>query len=209
MRKSILMSKNQIEKSPSSLHKESNIKRPSNLAADEIAKQFRRSSSEAADLRSSSFKPSHRVGFNSPKYEKSADSLGKKRPQKVKHTNLPGKRIKRKALPIIFIQSTLNNTILTLTDKKGNPLAWSSPGKHGLKNSRKKGSYAAQLASSNLAKVCMEKRIKMLEVRMKGLGKGKRTAISTLKKAGLKIKRLIELTPVPFNGCRPPKKRRT
>jgi small subunit ribosomal protein S11 len=185
MSRSIFMSKNQVENPPSLPQKESNLKR------------------------SNPFFTSNHVGLNNPKYEKPADSQRKKRPQKIKHTNLPGKRIKRKALPIIFIQSTLNNTILTLTDKKGNPLASSSPGKCGLKNSRKKGSYAAQLASSHLAKVCMEKRIKMLEVRMKGLGKGKRTAISTLKKAGLKIKRLVELTPVPFNGCRPPKKRRT
>jgi len=119
-----------------------------------------------------------------------------------------GKRIKRKPLPIIFIQSTLNNTILTLTDKKGNPLASSSAGRHGFKNARKKNSFAAQVSSTHLAKICIDKRIKMLEVRMKGLGKGKRSALTALKKAGLKIKRLVELTPVPFNGCRPPKKRR-
>lgn len=119
-----------------------------------------------------------------------------------------GKRIKRKPLPIIFIQSTLNNTILTLTDKKGNPLASSSAGRHGFKNARKKNSFAAQVSSTHLAKICIDKRIKMLEVRMKGLGKGKMSALTALKKAGLKIKRLVELTPVPFNGCRPPKKRR-
>lgn len=119
-----------------------------------------------------------------------------------------GRRLKRKPLPIIFIQSTLNNTILTLTDKKGNPLAWSSAGKHGFKHSRKKTSYAAQVATTQLAKVCLDKRIRMLEVRMKGLGKGKKTAVSTIKKSGLKIKRLVELTRVPFNGCRPEKKKR-
>jgi small subunit ribosomal protein S11 len=144
--------------------------------------------------------------INSPKPLKKFVKRGfpKKNKQKIPH----GKRLKRKPLPIIFIQSTLNNTILTLTDKKGNPLAWSSAGKHGFKHSRKKTGYAAQVAATHLAKKCLDKRIRMLEVRMKGLGKGKRTAVSTIKKAGLKIKRVIELTPVPFNGCRPPKKRR-
>jgi small subunit ribosomal protein S11 len=134
--------------------------------------------------------------------------FGKKKFGKNKSANIQEKRIKRKALPIIFIQSTLNNTILTLTDKKGNPLASSSAGRHGFKNARKKNSFAAQISSTHLAKICIDKRIRMLEVRMKGLGKGKRSALTALKKAGLKIKRLVELTPVPFNGCRPPKKRR-
>ena len=118
------------------------------------------------------------------------------------------RRIKRKNLGIIHINSTLNNTILTLTDLRGNTLSWSSAGSIGAKNSRKSSSYSAQLAGEDLGKKCVKKNIKFVEVQLKGIGYGKETSIRGLKLAGLRIYRISELTAIPYNGCRASKKRR-
>ena len=115
---------------------------------------------------------------------------------------------KKKKLGIVHINSTLNNTLLTLTDSRGNTLGWSSSGCVGIKNSRKSSSYSAQLAGEDLGKKCVKKNIRFVEVQLKGIGYGKETSIEGLKLCGLVIYKISELTSIPYNGCRPPKKRR-
>ena len=115
---------------------------------------------------------------------------------------------KKKNVGIIHINSTLNNTLLTLTDSRGNTLGWSSSGCVGIKNSRKSSSYSAQLAGEDLGKKCVKKNIQFVEVQLKGIGYGKETSIEGLKLCGLVIYKISELTSIPYNGCRPPKKRR-
>jgi len=115
---------------------------------------------------------------------------------------------KKKNLGLIHINSTLNNTLLTLTDSRGNTLGWSSSGCVGIKNSRKSSSYSAQLAGEDLGKKCAKKNIQFVEIRLKGIGYGKETSIEGLKLSGLIIYKISELTSVPYNGCRSPKKRR-
>ena len=109
---------------------------------------------------------------------------------------------------IIHIQSTRNNTILTLTDLKGNTKFWSSAGNLGFKNSRKSTSYAAQAVAELLATKALNLGFDSIIVKMKGLGYGKLAAIRVLGKSKLSVEKIIELTPIAHNGCRPPKKRR-
>ena len=109
---------------------------------------------------------------------------------------------------IIHIQSTRNNTILTLTDLKGNTKFWSSAGNLGFKNSRKSTSYAAQAVAELLATKALNLGFDSIIVKMKGLGYGKLAAIIVLGKSKLSVEKIIELTPIAHNGCRPPKKRR-
>ena len=116
--------------------------------------------------------------------------------------------LKRKNSGIIHINSTLNNTLLTLTDSRWNTLGWSSSGSVWIKNSRKSSSYSAQLAGEDLGKKCVKKNIQFVEVKLKGIGYGKETSIEGLKLSGLNIYKISELTSIPYNGCRAPKKRR-
>jgi small subunit ribosomal protein S11 len=116
--------------------------------------------------------------------------------------------LKKKNSGIIHIHSTLNNTLLTLTDSQGNTLGWSSSGSVGIKNSRKSSSYSAQLAGEDLGKKCEKKNIQLVEVKLKGIGYGKETSIEGLKLSGLTIYKISELTSIAYNGCRAPKKRR-
>lgn len=109
---------------------------------------------------------------------------------------------------IIHIQSTKNNTLLTLTDFQGNTKFWTSAGTLGFKNSRKSTTYAAQAAAEELAKKALVLGFSSVVVKMKGLGYGKESTVRALYKSRLIITQLIEQTPVPHNGCRPPKKRR-
>jgi len=106
------------------------------------------------------------------------------------------------------IQATFNNTIITLTDKGGNVIAWSSSGTVGFKGSRKSTPYAAQLAASNAARKAMEHGLRQVEVHVKGPGSGREAAIRSLQSSGLYITSIRDVTPIPHNGCRPPKRRR-
>lgn len=106
------------------------------------------------------------------------------------------------------IQSTFNNTLITLTDMDGNALSWSSAGSNGFKGSRKSTPFAAQNAAEVAAKAAMEHGLKSVEVFVKGPGSGREAAIRALETAGLKVVSIKDITPIPHNGCRPPKKRR-
>ena len=106
------------------------------------------------------------------------------------------------------IQATFNNTIVTLTDMNGNALAWSSAGSLGFRGSRKSTPFAAQNAAETAAKGAMEHGFKTVEVYVKGPGSGREAAIRALQTAGLEITMIRDITPIPHNGCRPPKRRR-
>lgn len=109
---------------------------------------------------------------------------------------------------IAHIHSTFNNTIVTITDENGNTLAWSSGGARGFKGSRKGTPYAAQMAAEDAAKKALGMGIKTIAVYIKGPGPGRETALRALQVAGLKITMIKDVTPIPHNGCRPPKRRR-
>ena len=106
------------------------------------------------------------------------------------------------------IQSSFNNTIVTLTDAQGNALSWASAGGLGFRGSRKSTPYAAQMAAETAAKAAMEHGLKSVEVFVKGPGSGREAAIRALQTAGLEISSIKDVTPIPHNGCRPPKRRR-
>lgn len=106
------------------------------------------------------------------------------------------------------IRSTFNNSIITLTDTYGNALAWSSAGALGFKGSRKSTPYAAQMAAETASRNAMEHGLKSVEVYVKGPGSGREAAIRSLQAAGLEITLIKDVTPIPHNGCRPPKRRR-
>jgi len=106
------------------------------------------------------------------------------------------------------IQSTFNNTIVTLTDTAGNALSWASAGGLGFRGSRKNTPYAAQMAAETAAKAAMEHGLKTVEVSVKGPGAGREAAIRALQAAGLEVTAIRDVTPVPHNGCRPSKRRR-
>ncbi len=109
---------------------------------------------------------------------------------------------------IAHIRSTFNNTIVTITDMQGNALSWSSAGALGFRGSRKSTPFAAQMAAETAAKTAMEHGLKNLEVTVKGPGAGREAAIRSLQAAGLEVTAIRDVTPVPHNGCRPPKRRR-
>jgi len=106
------------------------------------------------------------------------------------------------------IQSTFNNTIVTITDVRGNAISWASAGGLGFRGSRKSTPYAAQTAAETAAKAAMEHGLKSVEVFVKGPGSGREAAIRALQAAGLEVTMIKDVTPVPHNGCRPPKRRR-
>ncbi len=120
------------------------------------------------------------------------------------------RRRERKSIPVgrAYIQSAFNNTIVTLTDPQGNVVAWGSSGTAGFKGSRKGTPYAAQLAARDAARRAMEHGLRQIEVYVKGPGSGREAAIRALQSAGLYITSIRDVTPVPHNGCRPPKRRR-
>lgn len=121
-----------------------------------------------------------------------------------------GKRKERKVIPAgkAYIQSTFNNTIVTLTDPEGNVIAWGSSGTAGFKGSRKGTPYAAQLAARDAARKAMELGLRQVEVYVRGPGSGREAAIRSLQSAGLYITSIKDMTPIPHDGCRPPKRRR-
>ncbi|ALX49369.1 30S ribosomal protein S11 [Lentibacillus amyloliquefaciens] len=109
---------------------------------------------------------------------------------------------------VAHIRSTFNNTIVTITDVKGNSIGWSSAGALGFKGSRKSTPFAAQMAAETAAKNAVDNGMKQLDVTVKGPGAGREAAIRSLQAAGLEITAIHDVTPVPHNGCRPPKRRR-
>jgi len=106
------------------------------------------------------------------------------------------------------IKSTFNNTIITITDLEGNVVAWSSAGKAGYEGSRKSTPFAAQIAAENVADEAKEMGLKDIQIFVKGPGSGRESAIRSLQSAGLNISLIKDITPIPHNGCRPPKRRR-
>ncbi|MCA1961846.1 MAG: 30S ribosomal protein S11, partial [Desulfomonile sp.] len=120
------------------------------------------------------------------------------------------KKKEKKNIPhgIAHIQSTFNNTIVTITDSDGNALSWSSAGTQGFKGSRKSTPFAAQLAAEDAARKAQEQGVRSVEVLVKGPGAGRETALRALQAAGFRITRIKDVTPIPHNGCRPPKRRR-
>jgi small subunit ribosomal protein S11 len=120
----------------------------------------------------------------------------------------PRKRRVKKNIPsgVAHIHSTFNNTIITITDPNGNAIAWSSAGALGYKGSRKSTPFAAQLAGEACAKAAMEHGVQKVEVSVKGPGPGREAAIRSLQTAGLEIIAIKDVTPIPHNGCRPPKR---
>ena len=109
---------------------------------------------------------------------------------------------------IAHIQSTFNNTIITITDMSGNVIAWSSAGSQGFKGSRKSTPFAAQLAAGDVAKKAQEHGVQNIEVYVKGPGSGREAALRALQAAGFNVTLIRDVTPIPHNGCRPPKRRR-
>ena len=106
------------------------------------------------------------------------------------------------------IRSTFNNTIITITDQAGNAVSWASAGELGFKGSRKSTPYAAQMAAENAARAAIDQGMKSIEVYVKGPGSGREAAIRALQAQGLEINLIKDVTPIPHNGCRPPKRRR-
>ena len=108
----------------------------------------------------------------------------------------------------VHIKSTFNNTIVTITDAQGNTIAWSSSGQQGFKGSRKSTPFAAQMAAENAGRKAMEHGMRTLDIEVKGPGSGRESALRALASTGFKITLIRDLTPIPHNGCRPPKRRR-
>ena len=126
----------------------------------------------------------------------------------------PGKRVRKKverkniSTGVAHIQATFNNTIVTLTDIRGNVISWSTCGAKGFKGSRKSTPFAAQMAAEDAAKKAQEHGLRTVEVWVKGPGSGRESALRALQAVGLNITLIRDVTPIPHNGCRPPKRRR-
>ena len=120
------------------------------------------------------------------------------------------RRRERKSIPIgrVYIQSTFNNTLITLTDPEGKVIAWGSAGSVGFKGSRKSTAFAAQRAGEGAARKGMEHGLRQVDVYVRGPGPGREAAIRSLQAAGLRVTSIRDVTPIPYNGCRPPKRRR-
>ncbi len=120
------------------------------------------------------------------------------------------KKKEKKSVPVglVHVQATFNNTIVTFTDPIGNVLAWSSSGSLGFRGSRKGTPFAAQQASMTAATKAKESGLRVVEVRVSGPGAGRESAVRALATAGIEVKSIKDVTPIPHNGCRPPKKRR-
>ncbi|HEX3393835.1 MAG TPA: 30S ribosomal protein S11 [Acidimicrobiales bacterium] len=125
---------------------------------------------------------------------------GGRRPRKKERKNV--------AFGVAHIKSSFNNTIVSISDPEGNVLAWASAGNVGFKGSRKSTPFAAQLAAETCARRAMEHGVRRVEVVVKGPGSGRETAIRSLTAAGIEVAGIKDLTPIPHNGCRPPKRRR-
>ena len=123
--------------------------------------------------------------------------------------NRSRKRIKKEVADgIVHIHASFNNTIITITDRKGNALSWATSGGSGFRGSRKSTPFAAQVAAEKAGIVAQEFGMKNVDVMIKGPGPGRESAVRSLNNLGFKINNIVDVTPIPHNGCRPPKKRR-
>ncbi len=123
--------------------------------------------------------------------------------------NRTKKRIKKEVADgIAHVHASFNNTIITITDRKGNALSWATSGGSGFRGSRKSTPFAAQVAAEKAGQVAREHGMKNLDVMIKGPGPGRESAVRALNNLGFKISNIVDVTPIPHNGCRPPKKRR-
>jgi small subunit ribosomal protein S11 len=121
----------------------------------------------------------------------------------------PKKKTKRVVVDgVAHVQASFNNTIVTITDRQGNALSWATSGGAGFRGSRKSTPFAAQVAAEKAGRVALDYGVKSLEVRIKGPGPGRESAVRSLNALGYKVTNIIDVTPIPHNGCRPPKKRR-
>ena len=127
-------------------------------------------------------------------------SPGGRRPKRRERKNV--------AYGVVHIKSSFNNTIITITDQQGNANAWASSGNVGFKGSRKSTPFAAQLAAETVARRAMEHGVRKVDVMVKGPGSGRETAIRTIQNTGIEVVGIKDVTPIPHNGCRPPKRRR-
>ena len=143
------------------------------------------------------------------KIEKKQKELSNDKTEKIKKTKIIKKKIKKNiSTGIAFVNATFNNTIVSIADDSGNIIAWSSAGARGFKGSRKSTPYAAQIAADHAATKAQEHGLKTLTVKLKGPGSGRETALRALQSRGFKILSIKDITPMPHNGSRPPKKRR-
>jgi small subunit ribosomal protein S11 len=131
----------------------------------------------------------------------------------AKANNSAAQRVRKKvrknvAEGVVHVHASFNNTIITITDRQGNALAWATSGGQGFKGSRKSTPFAAQVAAESAGRVAMEYGVKNLEVHIKGPGPGRESAVRALHGLGIRITTISDVTPVPHNGCRPPKRRR-
>ena len=123
--------------------------------------------------------------------------------------NRTRKRIKKEVADgIVHVHASFNNTIVTITDRKGNALSWATSGGSGFRGSRKSTPFAAQVAAEKAGIIAQEFGMKNLDVMIKGPGPGRESAVRSLNNLGFKINNIVDVTPIPHNGCRPPKKRR-
>jgi small subunit ribosomal protein S11 len=127
-------------------------------------------------------------------------AAGGRRPKRRERKNI--------AYGTAHIKSSFNNTIITITDQQGNTLSWASSGNVGFKGSRKSTPFAAQLAAETVARRAMEHGVRKVDVMVKGPGSGRETAIRTIQNTGIEVVGIKDVTPIPHNGCRPPKRRR-
>ena len=136
--------------------------------------------------------------------------MSRQKAQQTRHKSTAGKKKPRRDVSdgIVHIQATFNNTVITVTDKQGNTLAWATAGSSGFKGSRKSTPFAAQVASRNVGKLVQDNGLKSVEVHVRGPGPGRESSIRALNASGLKIVSITDTTPIPHNGCRPPKRRR-
>lgn len=127
----------------------------------------------------------------------------------AKSAGKPRKKIKKSVVDgIAFVQASFNNTIITIADRQGNVLSWATSGASGFRGSRKSTPFAAQVAAERAGRAAQDYGLKNLEVRVKGPGPGRESAVRSLNNAGFRITNITDVTPIPHNGCRPPKKRR-
>jgi small subunit ribosomal protein S11 len=132
---------------------------------------------------------------------KAAAKTGKKKSFKKKEKkNVPA--------GIVHVQASFNNTVVTITDRQGNALSWATSGGAGFRGSRKSTPFAAQVAAEQAGRVAQESGVKTVEVRIKGPGPGRESAVRSLNALGIKVTNIVDVTPIPHNGCRPPKRRR-
>ncbi len=126
-----------------------------------------------------------------------------------KPVSKPKKKIKRVVTDAVaHVQASFNNTVITITDRQGNALSWATSGGAGFRGSRKSTPFAAQVAAEKAGRAAAEYGVKTVEVRIKGPGPGRESTVRSLNNIGFKVTNIVDVTPIPHNGCRPPKKRR-